>query len=163
MRKHKLCRPIFIGISLIALLYSPIANAKREIAGEGASYLHYENMTENQLITVYKDAYTKSGFNFLKQVQRLSASTQPTFITNLEFELPIPNRADKAYGSLVFSVSCSQWKDGSHPSCAISFDTFYSYEKNYTNEEEINARANIRAAHLKACDVIKEKLGKSFP
>jgi hypothetical protein len=159
---NKFFRQGCLAVSALAALFLVTIDAQSK--REEAFSIDYENVTEDQLIPIYIDAYTKSGFNFLRQTkQTLIARKNPAFMTSVEFEFPVPSYPSKKNGSVIYAVYCDQWRDGSHDSCSIFLKIIFVGGKDYTDEEEAIARAQLRSAHLKAGVIIKEKLGKSFP
>jgi hypothetical protein len=160
----KYFRQAFLAVSVVAASFLVTIDAHSSSSRAAAFVMNYDNVTDDEVISIYKDAYTKSGFNFFRQTKRRFAERKDVaFITSLEFEFPIPNYPSKKNGYVIYAIWCGQWRDGSHSHCSVSLDTVFVGGKDYTDDEREIARAQLELAHSKAREIIKEKLGKSFP
>ena len=119
--------------------------------------VRYHNVSFNELIAVYRQAYSAAGLEFVGLMRE-----GPT-LTELVFELPRHERIQPETSSIrSFTIISSGKGDEICAPCTVYISRFVGDPRDYTAENFMALAAKLREADRLASAHIRAKLGKAF-
>lgn len=120
----------------------------------------YENVSLDELVSVYAQAYTEAGFEFKKQTILKAAGREDRKL-ELIFEYPNPDYPQKGKGVVSFNIVSASASQNCTP-CYVYPQVFGGAALlQYDSSEYGKFMERLMSADLKANEQIRKKLGKS--
>jgi hypothetical protein len=122
----------------------------------------YDNVGFDELISVYKQAYTEAGFRFKEQATREEKGVGGSNITRLVFEFSVPEYPKRKAAVASFVVIWPQSENRKCAPCSVHREIFGADFAAYDSAEWAIVQPKMDAADLEANTQIRNRLGKSL-
>ena len=152
-----------IACSMVAIMLIGGLMTSQVEAAEKPSIVptNYDNVTFNELVSVYKQAYAEAGFAFKSQTTQNAKLPGRSNFTELVFEFANPDYPHRNKAVPIFKIMSTASGDQVCAPCSMYTVTLAGYLSGYDEQDYAAFGEKIIAAHRKALEQVRVKLGRS--